>query len=322
MRLTKAELEQFKDEGYTTKAGVFTEADLQPIRDALNEIIEQEARRLQSDGKLENSFPDAPFGRRLALIWETAPDAALEMIRAIMGRGGGGFSGPAMFQMLTHPPLLSCVESIIGPTIIGSSVYRIRPKLPNWERGEVPWHQDSGYFMPHCDSHLIVTCWVPLVDATLENGCLYVIPGVHRQGVIRHYTGGHGGYLEIPNEVFTNNAGVPIEMEAGSVLFLTNMTPHGSFYNKTDTVRWSVDLRYQGPEAPNNVGEMPEAYTPERDPVTMACYPPEADFVIRDPAHPEREVRSAEAFHRIRSRYETARPLMRGRGWTPLSERR
>ena len=191
MRLTKAELEQFKDEGYTTKAGVFTEADLQPIRDALNEIIEQEARRLQSDGKLENSFPDAPFGRRLALIWETAPDAALEMIRAIMGRGGGGFSGPAMFQMLTHPPLLSCVESIIGPTIIGSSVYRIRPKLPNWERGEVPWHQDSGYFMPHCDSHLIVTCWVPLVDATLENGCLYVIPGVHRQGVIRHYTAGH-----------------------------------------------------------------------------------------------------------------------------------
>ena len=48
----------------------------------------------------------------------------------------------------------------------------------------------------------------------------------------------------------------------------------------------------------------------------MACYPPEADFVIRDSAHPEREVRTAEAFQALRERFEAGRPFFPGRGWT------
>ncbi|MCZ6675969.1 MAG: phytanoyl-CoA dioxygenase family protein, partial [Candidatus Poribacteria bacterium] len=285
------------------------------------EIIDMEAKRLQSEGKLANTFAESPFGTRLARIRESNLDAAVELIRTIMGRGGGGYSGPAMFQMLTHPPLLSCVESLVGPTIIGSSVYRIRPKLPNWERGEVPWHQDSGYFLPHCDGHLILTCWIPLIDATRENGCLYAMPRAHKQGVFQHYTGGHGGYLEMPEDEFPYADPIPMEMQAGSVLFMTNLTPHASFENRSDLVRWSVDLRYQNAEAPNNVGESPESYTPEREAVTMACYPPEADFIIRDPDQPEREVRSAEEFHRIRERYQQGAAHHPGRGWTRHSER-
>ena len=86
-------------------------------------------------------------------------------------------------------------------------------------------------------------------------------------------------------------------------------------------MRWSLDLRYQGTGAPSNVGEDPESYTPERDQVTMACYPPEADFVVRDARHPEREVTSAAAFQALRERYERARPYSPGRGWTRLDER-
>ena len=321
MRLTHAELQQFHQEGYVTKPTVFSAADLQPIKDALTEIVDTEVKHLQSKGRLEDTFSNEPFGIRLARISESNPDAGLEIIRAITGRGGGGYSGPAMFGMLTHPGLLSCVESLVGSTIVGSSVYRIRPKLPNWERGEVPWHQDSGYFLSHCDKHLILTCWIPLVDATWENGCLYVMPKTHKQGVFRHYTGGHGGYLEIPTDEFPYTEPIPVEMEAGSVLFTTNLTPHASFENRTNQVRWSVDLRYQSAEAPNNIGESPESYTPELEAVTMACYPPEADFVIRDPDYPEREVHSAEEFHRIRERYQGAAAHHPGRGWIRLSER-
>ena len=322
MGLTDAELRHFHEEGYLAKPAVFSQTELRAIKDGLNEIIDREAQRLKSEGALADSYPESDFGRRLARIWESNPDAAVEIIRVLMGRGGGGYSGPAMFQMLTHKPLLSCIESLVGPIIIGSSVYRIRPKLPNWERGEVPWHQDSGYFLPHCDGSLIVTCWIPLVDATRQNGCLWVIPRRHRQGVIRHYTGGHGGFLEIPGDEFTDAAAIPIEIAAGGVLFLTNLSPHSSFENRTDTVRWSIDLRYQSAEVPNNLGEPPEAHTPDRDPVTMACYPPEADFVIRDPAHPEREVGTAAEFRHIRDRYEYARPHSPGRGWTRLDATR
>ena len=71
---------------------------------------------------------------------------------------------------------------------------------------------------------------------------------------------------------------------------MTNLTPHASFANKTNIGRWSVDLRYHSFDVPHNVDEAPESYTPERDPVTMACHPAEADFIIRYPQDTSREV--------------------------------
>lgn len=321
MSLTPAELAQFEDEGYVVKAGVYTAEDLEPIRRAIAEMIDVAARVLHGEGRLSDPCAGEGFERRLAAVREIDEEAAREIYGRILGKGGGGFSGPEMLDLLRHPGLLSCVESLVGPDIVGSSVYRIRPKVPGWAHGEVPWHQDSGYFAAHCDRFLIVTCWIPLVDATQENGCLYVLPRRHREGVLRHYTGGHGNFLEIPvNELHPEGA-VPLEMHAGDVLLMTNLTPHASFANRTDRVRWSVDLRYQSAEAPNNLDEDPEQLTAQTQRVSVACYPPEADFVIRDRAHPEREVRRPEDFHALRRRYEQARPHYPGRGWTPMVTR-
>jgi phytanoyl-CoA hydroxylase len=319
--LDKAELEQFAREGYAVKAQVFGAEDLAPIRAAMDEIVERAATDLHGEGRLSDTCAGEPFERRLAQIYLRDEVAGREVYSRILGRGGGGYNGPAMLGMLRHPPLLACIESLVGPDIIGSSVYRIRPKMPKWLHGEVPWHQDSGYLLSHCDQELIVTCWIPLVDATLANGCLYVLPQAHRQGVVCHYTGGHAGFLEIAPDDLPPSQPVPVEMKAGDVLFLTNLTPHASFENTTDQVRWSVDLRFQGAEAPNNVDEDPASYKPEREKVTMACYPPEADFVLKDTQDPGREVRKPEEFHRIRARYDEVRPSSPGRGWTPLAER-
>ena len=43
--------------------------------------------------------------------------------------------------------------------------------------------------MAHCDQTLVVTAWVPLVDATIENGCMYVLPWSFDQGILPHKTG-------------------------------------------------------------------------------------------------------------------------------------
>ncbi len=321
MSLTQEELRSFHSRGYLLKPGIFCEDDLQSLRAAITEIIDREAIARHAAGQLSPLYRQQPFGRRLASIHAENPAAGERIALAVMGKGGGGFKGPAMLQTIRHARLLSCIESLVGPDIVGSSVYRIRPKLPGWDRGEVPWHQDAGYTLAHCDRHLIVTCWLPLVDATLENGCLHVIPTVHSDGILRHFTGGHAGFLEVPSDHLPAAKPVAMPMKAGDILLLTNLTPHASFANTSDIVRWSVDLRYQGADVPNNVGEDPAVYTPERDPVTMACYPPEADFVIRDPSDPAREVRSAEHFKQVRTRYEQTRPAMPGRGWTSLNER-
>ncbi|MEZ4869652.1 MAG: phytanoyl-CoA dioxygenase family protein [Caldilineaceae bacterium] len=321
MSLTQQEVTQFYQQGYLVKPGIFSQTDLQPLKDALTAIIDQQARTLQAKGDLTDIYAEAPFGKRLAQIYMSNPDAGNLITQQIMGRGGGGYNGEAILQCIRHAPLLSCIESLIGPEIVGSSVYRIRPKLPGWARGEVPWHQDSGYTLAHCDRHLIVTCWVPLIDATIENGCLHVIPLAHKDGILHHYTGGHANFLEVPQDELPPIEPVAVPMQAGDVLLLTNLTPHASFANTSDEVRWSIDLRYQGKDVPNNVDEDPASYTAERDPVTMACYPPEADFVIRDTQNPTREVRTAAQFRQIRERYDRIRPASPGRGWTPLKER-
>ena len=198
---------------------------------------------------------------------------------------------------------------------------RLRPKVPGYPQGEVPWHQDAGYSLAHCDAHLIITCWIPLVDTNLENGCLWVIPKAHETGTIRHYTQGHANFLEIAPEEVPEGA-IPLEMKAGAAVFMTNFTPHASFENESDVVRWSIDLRYQDFEVPSTLDEVPEDYTPERDPVTMACNPGEAYFVIRDLEHPEKEMRDPEDFAALRQRWERAKVRGPGRGWTPLAERK
>ena len=114
---------------------------------------------------------------------------------------------------------------------------------------------------------------------------------------------------------------VALEMQAGDVLFLTNMTPHATFDNVSSTTRWSMDLRYAPIGVPNNVDEAPESYTPERTPNSMACAPTEADFVIRDTANPERDVVDGGAFAEIRMRY-ARQHVHPGRGWTHIRERR
>ncbi len=318
---SKTEIAQFNARGYVVRTGLLSQADLQPLKDALSDIVDRGATKLHEDGQLDDRYAQEGFETRLARIFEASEEAGQAIMGMIMGRGGGGFSGEAMLALLRSTNLVACISDLIGPDIVGASAYRIRPKIPEHTRTEVPWHQDSGYFLPHCDRHLIVTCWIPLVDTNVENGCLYVIPDAHEDGVFRHYTGGHGGYLEIPRDELPVQHPVPVEMKLGDVLFMTNLTPHASFVNRSKTVRWSVDLRYQSMEAPNNAEEDPETYTPERDPVTMACYPSEADFVIRDSNHPEREIRTPEAFRALRDRFHEAKPFNPGRGWTRLKDR-
>ena len=317
MGLTSVELQQFNDLGYVVKDGIYTRDDLQLLRDGLTGAIQEKCDELMAEGQLDRDFAEASFETRLTEIHRHDPDAAHDVLMSIWS---GRFHGPGILKAHRHRPLVDCIEDIIGPEIVATSIYRIRPKVPGYLRGEVPWHQDAGYSLTHCYEHLMVTCWVPLVDATIDNGCLWVIPKVQEGGIIQHYTGGHAGFLEIAPEEVPEGA-IPVEMSAGSVLFMTSMTPHASFENKTDVVRWSMDLRYQDPSVPSNIGEVPADYTLERDPVTMACFPGEAYFVIRDTQHPERELTDADEFAKLREQWDSVKIDRPGKRWTPLVER-
>jgi phytanoyl-CoA hydroxylase len=96
------------------------------------------------------------------------------------------------------------------------------------------WHQDEA-FIPTRDRSLC-GAWIALDDATADNGCLWALPGEHRAGVI-HPTRPHGrpDEWDATDGLFDldTRSAVPLEVEAGSVVFFNGYLPHMSQRNRT-----------------------------------------------------------------------------------------
>ncbi|MEE3331626.1 MAG: phytanoyl-CoA dioxygenase family protein [Myxococcota bacterium] len=111
-----------------------------------------------------------------------------------------------------------------------------------------PWHQDNGYTF--IDPQQYLTCWIALSDATLDNGCPHVMPGLHKKGTLAH------GVTELGFECLSEDVvGVPAEVRAGGIVVFSSLTPHRTGPNSTDGIRKSYIVQY----APDGV----EAIFPE-----------------------------------------------------------
>jgi ectoine hydroxylase-related dioxygenase (phytanoyl-CoA dioxygenase family) len=128
-----------------------------------------------------------------------------------------------------------CVD-LVGPDANlywDQAVYK-KPEKPR----RFPWHQDNGYTFVEPQQYL--TCWVALTDATVENGCPQVAPGLHRLGTLAHTYVDPLGFecFSEPAEVVT----APVR--AGGVVVFSSLTPHLTGPNTTDEVRKAYILQY------------------------------------------------------------------------------
>jgi len=302
--LTAAHVEFFDREGYLVLPDLLGNEDLQPAMDDINRAIDANVFELLAAGVLSQSYAEFDFEHRLAQISRETDQVAL-------GLWNGVLHGPGFFKLITNPRLLDVAESLCGEELIASSVYRLRPKIPKYNYGAVPWHQDSAYFEPYCDRSLVLTVWIPLIDTNAENGCLWVIPRVHNGGIAPHRPAEGKAYLEIFEQDLPPGDQICCPVPKGGVLLLTNLTPHGSYENTTDMVRWSMDLRYQSASLPTNakISRLPGEAAPQGhtmdDPgfVPVACHPPEADFLVRSRTRPGEILRTAEQFAELRTRH-------------------
>jgi phytanoyl-CoA hydroxylase len=276
-QLTAQQTKHFEDEGYLIVPNLFTDAELQLVIDEISADLDRRCREAVAGGKLSRIYEEFDFEHRLTHVNAENANISKSMwdMKLVL---------PSFFGLMTNPKLLDVAEQICGPELIASSVYRLRPKVPSHSWSPVPWHQDSGYFEPYCDLGLILTVWLPLVDATEERGCLWVMPRAHKGGLFFHHPDGMGHYLVIPDEEFAGRNPVLAPVPKGGVLLLTNRTPHASFENRSDVVRWSMDLRYQSAALPTNakITRLPgEAQSSATVGVPLACNPPEPDFLVR-----------------------------------------
>lgn len=325
--LTPSQVAFFHEEGYLIVPDVFDPAVLEPLRHEIHGEINRKARELLDAGKLERLHDEVGFDRQLGAIYRASTAAGDAIVRHLMGVRGGGYYSPAMFGLIVNPDLVAKIGSLVASDEIVASAYRIRPKLPNFGPGVVPWHQDSGYLAEHCDEHLIITCWVPFVDATAENGCMQILPRTHRGRVYQHHAGGNADFLVIRDQDLPDDPSRAITAACprGGAVFMSNRTPHCSTPNISDHIRWSVDLRYKAADVPNNVGIVPAAVDEQGkadeafyEKVNVACYPPDADIVVQSKEHPEKVIDYA-GYVRLREFYEKTEPAFpEVRAWPTL----
>ena len=299
-RLTDSQMQQFDREGYLVVDGIFSEEVLDAVAAEVTAMIDQRCAELIAAGELTRDYREYPFETRLTHI-------SRETDKVAMSIWNGVLNGPGVFNLIRFPNLLDIAEQMCGPELIASSVYRLRPKISNHVMGPVPWHQDSGYFEPYCDRSLVLTVWLPLVDATAENGCMWVVPRAHKGEVLLHGSRTGKPYLAIPERVLPQapeSKPICTPVKKGGALLLTNLTPHASFDNTTDTVRYAMDLRYQSAALPTNakMTRLPgDVIGSEAEGIPGACYPPEADFLVRSKLRPSEVVTDPAEFSRLRT---------------------
>ena len=253
--LSPGQVAFYAQEGYLVLPHLLDEHDIEPIKLALSEKVEEIAGEMTKAGKLSQTFSDKPFETRLACMFEGKSDADfLEFGRSWRDRH------PGYFHFMCNPKMLDAVESLIGPEIFANPVYNSRPKVPKVAAGAVPWHQDRSYW-PGANANPVITAWIPLVDADEFNGCLRIWPRTHTTELVQHHHESHTGtaYTEVDTEdaalkQYKKISPVTLPLEAGGAILFNDRCIHMSTPNNSDHVRWSVDLRYQ----PTNQDPMKE----------------------------------------------------------------
>ena len=295
MQATAPITEKFNTDGYVVVRGLLSwEDDLQPVLIEFDRVLDRLIARWQAEGRVMSTFFELPFDRKLisAVAEARAPyDQEFEISLPQSGLTDQTpmHHGQAVFDLLRSPRLLDVVERFIGPEIYCNPVQHTRIKLPeamlpralrNALTAEIALHQDQGVVT--ADATETLTVWIPMTVCNERNGCLAVVPGSHRQGLTLHCRSRDAqtlGQICIPDALRPANQ-APMPMEPGDVLFMHRRMQHAGLPNRSETIRWSFDLRYQ----------------PIGQPTGRRWFP---GFVARSRARPQTEVHEVAAWAKL-----------------------
>ncbi len=270
--LTKDQHARFESRGFLVVEDVLDDSILDPVRAEYADLLD---RLCAGWGITGDSFEDKLIeAYRAGHDWFQPMDISLPGDR--IEADTPFHFGPAVFDMLTAPRLLDLVEDLIGPEITSTPIQHVRIKPPERELdadeirahvGGTDWHQDRAVALEEADETQMITVWLAVTDATVENGCLQVIG--NETELLPHcpqkQTAIAPGFID-------KSKAKPLPVKAGGAVIFHPMTPHASLPNTSQSIRWSFDLRF------NRTGQ----------PTGRAHFP---EFVARSRAAPETELK-------------------------------
>lgn len=289
--LTQTQMEAFEANGYLVVEDVLPDPVLNRVRAEYAELLDG----LLREWGMWNALQHLDFEGRLIAAYRAGHDWFQPLDISLPGDKIAADTpfhfGPAVFDMLTAPRLLDMVEDLIGPEITSNPIQhvRIKPPAPDLRADEIrahitatDWHQDRAVALAEADETQMVTVWLAITDATEENGCLQVIPKTPAQTMLPHCP---KTQTAIADGFVDEARAVPLPVRAGGAVIFHPMTPHASLTNRTDSIRWSFDLRYHVTGQNSGREHFPS-------------------FVARSRSHPESELRDWQVW---RTLWEDAR---------------
>ena len=208
--LTDNDIEAYKRDGFINGVRVMNDEQVVHYRQCFDRVQEAEGRD-NAGNKLMNRHYDLQF------IWEIA----------------------------INPKILDCVEAILGPNFFMLGTHFFCKYGP--QEKFVAWHQDLRYW--GLQPQVEVTAWYAIDDSDIENGCMRVIPGLHRKRFAEHGKSDRAGnLLSINQEIAVTQeeetAAVDCVLKAGEISLHDGMLVHGSQPNHSSRRRCGLAVRY------------------------------------------------------------------------------
>ena len=258
--MNSRQVQQYRDVGFLVLEEFVDEATCDRLRARAKELVQEfDPAKVVSifSTREQNRTTDEYFmtsGDKIRFFFEENafnPDGTLEYEKekSINKIGHALHDLDPLFNRFSRSDKVRDLAKALGleNALLVQSMYIF--KQPNIG-GEVTCHQDSTFI--YTEPIDIAGLWFALEDATIENGCLWAIPGGHRRGLKSRWLHTHEGRMEF--EVYDTTPWpeselVPLEVSKGSLIVLHGLLPHRSFENRSPRSRHAYTLHLIGAEA-------------------------------------------------------------------------
>lgn len=222
--LTDEQISFFRANGYLNYGPVLTEQEVSDLREGLDAVLAERSAAYVSDlGKQDPS------------------NTILQIVN--MWRENEAFR-----RHIYNPTITAMIAQLIGCDTIRVWHDQMQMKPPR-VGGPTDWHQDHPYW-PIIQPADLVSAWVAIEDATIENGCMSMVPQSYLWGRYKDGTIGTDPvtYEPTPDPSLlpagAKIEAVPCEVKAGSVVFHHCLEWHGAPANRSDKRRPAIAVHY------------------------------------------------------------------------------
>jgi len=260
MTISKQQIEQYRDAGFLVLEDFASEEECDQLRRRAEELVHEfdpaevvsifstrEQNRLTDDyfmtsgDKIRFFFEENAFNDDGTLKYEKE--------RSINKIGHALHDFDPVFERFSRSRQLQELAKALGldqPLLVQSMYIFKQPNIG----GEVTCHQDSTFL--YTEPTEILGLWFALEDATIDNGCLWAIPGGHKRGLKSRWKRAQNGGMEFEiydEEPWPEDELVPLEVSKGSLILLDGLLPHCSFENRSPRSRHAYTLHLIHSEA-------------------------------------------------------------------------